>query len=133
MKADIKDLLLNNIDSSDEITDSGELYDHLDYAGGLHEIIDSNIDIFVCYKSQLVLEEIPYYLASKNPARRMHSCKINCSFSFSKLNVSLVSPFIHFGIFLKGGESLFKSFVVNIILTRPGILVKNFFILHRYN
>jgi hypothetical protein len=46
MKNDIKDLLLNNIDSRDEIADSGELYDHLDYAGGLHEIIDSNIDIY---------------------------------------------------------------------------------------
>ena len=46
MKADIKGLLLNNIDSRDEIADSGELYDHLDYAGGLHEIIDSTIDIY---------------------------------------------------------------------------------------
>jgi hypothetical protein len=48
MKDDIKDLLLNNIDSRDEIADSGELYDHLDYAGGLHEIIGSNIDVY-CY------------------------------------------------------------------------------------
>jgi hypothetical protein len=46
MKEDIRDLLLNNIDSRDEIANSGELYDHLDYAGGLHEIIDSHIDIY---------------------------------------------------------------------------------------
>ena len=46
MKNDIKDLLLNNIDSIDKIENSGELYDRLDYSGGLHEIIDSNIDIY---------------------------------------------------------------------------------------
>ena len=46
MKEEIRDLLLNNIDSRDEIANSGELYDHLDYAGGLHEIIDSHIEIY---------------------------------------------------------------------------------------
>jgi len=46
MKNDIKDLLLNNIDSSDVFADSGELYDHLDYSGGVHEIIDSSIDVY---------------------------------------------------------------------------------------
>lgn len=46
MKEDIRDLLLNNINSRDKIANSGELYDQLDYAGGLHEIIDSHINIY---------------------------------------------------------------------------------------
>lgn len=46
MKEDIKDLLLNNIDLRDEIANPADLYDQLDYSGGIHEIIDSHIDIY---------------------------------------------------------------------------------------
>ena len=46
MKEDIKDLMLHNVQSDDVFADSGELYDHLDYSGGVHEIIDSSIDIY---------------------------------------------------------------------------------------
>ena len=46
MKDEIKELILNNVKKEDRFSDSGELYDHLDYAGGVHEIIDSNIDIY---------------------------------------------------------------------------------------
>ena len=60
MKDDIKELLLNNIDSRDELADSGELYDHLDYSGGLHEIIDSNIDIYLNYLMMYVLDKQDY-------------------------------------------------------------------------
>lgn len=44
MKTDIYDLF--DLLVSDEIfQDAHDLYQHLDYSGGLHEIIDSNIDI----------------------------------------------------------------------------------------
>ena len=46
MKDELKELLLNNVSADETFTDSGELYDHLDYSGGIHEIIDSNIDIY---------------------------------------------------------------------------------------
>ena len=46
MKDELKELLLNNVQKDDRFSDSGELYDHLDYSGGVHEIIDSNIDIY---------------------------------------------------------------------------------------
>lgn len=46
MKEDIKDLFLNNVDSRDTFTNYYDLLDHLDYSGGIHEIIDSNIDIY---------------------------------------------------------------------------------------
>jgi len=46
MREDIKDLMLNNVQTDDVFADSGELYDHLDYSGGVHEIIDSSIDIY---------------------------------------------------------------------------------------
>jgi hypothetical protein len=46
MKEDIKDLLLNNIDKTDEFDDAHELYEHLDYDGSVHEIVDGAIDIY---------------------------------------------------------------------------------------
>ncbi|MDB2699891.1 hypothetical protein N9Y51_04590 [Alphaproteobacteria bacterium] len=46
MREDIKDLMLNNVQTDDVFADSGELYDHLDYSGGVHEIIDSSIDVY---------------------------------------------------------------------------------------
>lgn len=46
MKEDIKDLFLNNIDLTDNFDDYYDLYDHLDYSGQLHEIIDNNIDVY---------------------------------------------------------------------------------------
>ena len=46
MKDELKELLLNNVNTDDTFTDYYELYDHLDYSGGVHQIIDSNIDIY---------------------------------------------------------------------------------------
>ena len=50
MKDQIKELiqykLLNNELDLDNITDSHELYDELDYNGALHDLIDGNIDIY---------------------------------------------------------------------------------------
>ena len=46
MREDIKDLMLNNVQTDDVFADSGELYEHLDFSGGVHEIIDSSIDIY---------------------------------------------------------------------------------------
>lgn len=46
MKNDILDLIQNNVATDDIFNDSGELYDRLDYSGGVHEIIDSYIDIY---------------------------------------------------------------------------------------
>nr|BAR35129.1 hypothetical protein [uncultured Mediterranean phage uvMED] len=46
MKEDIKEILLNNIDKTDQFDDSHELYENLDYDGSVHEIVDSNIDIY---------------------------------------------------------------------------------------
>ena len=46
MNEELKDLLINNIDPTDNLDDGYELYEHLDYNGGVHEIIDSNIDIY---------------------------------------------------------------------------------------
>ena len=45
MKTDLNDLF--DLLVSDEIfQDAHDLYQHLDYSGGLHEIIEGNIDIF---------------------------------------------------------------------------------------
>ncbi len=46
MREDIKDLMLNNVQTDDVFADSGELYEHLDYSGGVHEIIDSSINVY---------------------------------------------------------------------------------------
>lgn len=50
MKDEIKELiqykLLNNELDIDNISDSHELFNEIDYNGALHELIDSNIDIY---------------------------------------------------------------------------------------
>ena len=46
MKDELKELLLNNVSEDETFTDCHELYEHLDYSGGVHEIIESNIDIY---------------------------------------------------------------------------------------
>jgi hypothetical protein len=51
MKTDIKDLmtrtLCNEVGMYDcEFDDAWELYEHLDYDGSIHELIDSSIDIY---------------------------------------------------------------------------------------
>tara|TARA_B110000093_G_scaffold176834_1_gene212863 strand:+ start:558 stop:926 length:369 start_codon:yes stop_codon:yes gene_type:complete len=51
MKADIKELMDEKLmDGNNEygytFGDAWELYEHLDYSGGVHEIIDSSIDIY---------------------------------------------------------------------------------------
>lgn len=51
MKADIKELMDEKLmDSNGEygytFGDAWELYDHLDYSGRVHELIDSSIDIY---------------------------------------------------------------------------------------
>ena len=46
MKDELRDLALQTIDNDDVLADSHDLYEHLDYSGGVHEIIESNIDIY---------------------------------------------------------------------------------------
>ena len=46
MKDELRELLLNNIATDDKVGDCYDLVDRLDYNGGLHEIIDSNIDVY---------------------------------------------------------------------------------------
>ena len=46
MKDELKELILNNVQKDDIFLNSASLYEHLDYSGGVHEIIDSNIDIY---------------------------------------------------------------------------------------
>jgi hypothetical protein len=46
MKKDIKELTLRTVDKGEVFEDAWELYEHLDYDGSLHEIIDSNIDLY---------------------------------------------------------------------------------------
>lgn len=46
MKEDIKDFMLNNVEADDILTDSHDLFEHLDFDGGIHELIDSHIDIY---------------------------------------------------------------------------------------
>jgi len=46
MKDELKELIIDNIDKHDDIQDSHDLYETLDYSGGVHEIIDSHIDIY---------------------------------------------------------------------------------------
>jgi hypothetical protein len=46
MKDEILDLLNNSVEKNEIFNDEHELYEHLDYNGGVHEIIDSNIDVY---------------------------------------------------------------------------------------
>jgi len=51
MKADIKELMNEKLMDGDgeygyTFGDAWELYEHLDYSGGVHELIDSSIDIY---------------------------------------------------------------------------------------
>jgi hypothetical protein len=46
MREDIKDLMLHNVQSDDVFADWHDFYEHLDFSGGVHEIIDSHIDIY---------------------------------------------------------------------------------------
>ena len=46
MKTDLLDLLKNNVVTDEILEDAHDLYEHLDYDGGIHEIIDSHIDIY---------------------------------------------------------------------------------------
>lgn len=46
MKADIKELIERTLEGDESFGDAWELYEHLDYSGGVHELIDSSIDIY---------------------------------------------------------------------------------------
>ena len=46
MKDELKELIINNIDKHDDIQDSHDLNESLNYSGGVDEIIDSHIDIY---------------------------------------------------------------------------------------
>ena len=46
MKDDIKDLIKDKVQTDDNFRDAWELYEHLDYSGLIHELIDSNIDVY---------------------------------------------------------------------------------------
>jgi len=46
MREDIKDLMLNNVQTDDVLADSHDLFEHLDYDGGIHQLIDSSVDIY---------------------------------------------------------------------------------------
>ena len=60
MKDDILDLIRNNVATDDTFTDCYELYDHLDYDGGVHQIIDSNIDIYYYSLRQWAVDNYEY-------------------------------------------------------------------------
>ena len=60
MKDEIEELLLNNVDQTDSIEDAHDLYEHLDYSGGVHEIIDSNIDIYYYDLRQWSVDNFDY-------------------------------------------------------------------------
>ena len=46
MKDDILDLLKRNTEKDEVFAEAYDLYEHLDYDGSVHEIVDSNIDIY---------------------------------------------------------------------------------------
>jgi hypothetical protein len=46
MKDDLKDLISEKLTGDETFTDHWELYEALDYNGSVHELIDSNIDIY---------------------------------------------------------------------------------------
>ena len=46
MKADIKELIERTLEGDESFSNALELYEHLDYDGSLHELIDSSIDIY---------------------------------------------------------------------------------------
>jgi hypothetical protein len=46
MKEDIKDLIINEINSDQIFEDSHDLYESLDYSGLVHELICSNLDVY---------------------------------------------------------------------------------------
>jgi len=46
MKAELKDLILNNVNTDEVLQDSHDLYEHLNYSGLVDELIDSSIDIY---------------------------------------------------------------------------------------
>ena len=48
MKADIKNLIEIKLEGDESFVDAWELYQHLEYDGSLHELIDSSIDIYYC-------------------------------------------------------------------------------------
>ena len=46
MKTDLKELISEKLTGDETFTDHWELYEHLDYDGSVHELIDSNIYIY---------------------------------------------------------------------------------------
>ena len=46
MRQELEDLMLNTVRADEGFTDWHHLYEQLDYSGGVHEIIESNIDIY---------------------------------------------------------------------------------------
>ena len=46
MKDDLKDLISEKLTGDETFTDHWELYEHLDFDGSVHELIDSSIDIY---------------------------------------------------------------------------------------
>ena len=46
MKEDLKELISEKLTGDETFTDYHELYEHLDYDGAVHELIDSSIDVY---------------------------------------------------------------------------------------
>lgn len=46
MKDEILELLKRNTEKDDVIAEAYDLYEHLNYDGSIHEIVESNIDIY---------------------------------------------------------------------------------------
>lgn len=60
MKEDIKDLLHETVSSGDAFVAHYDLYETLDYSGGIHEIIESNIDIYYYDLRQWAVDNYEY-------------------------------------------------------------------------
>lgn len=60
MKDDLKDLISEKLTGEETFTDHWELYEHLDFDGSVHELIDSNIDIYYYSLRRWAVENWPY-------------------------------------------------------------------------
>lgn len=60
MKHDLKDLISEKLTGDETFTDCWDLYEHLDYDGSVHELIDSNIDIYYYSLRQWAVDNWAY-------------------------------------------------------------------------
>ena len=60
MKTDLRDLISEKLTGDETFTDDWELYEHLDHDGSVHELIDSNIDIYYYSLRQWAVDNWPY-------------------------------------------------------------------------